>query len=337
MPSERKHLGKVVTTLAAILLAVVLLIWSLRGIEWSRVWALIVHARRLPLALCCVLASLALYLRAFRWRLLLTAEGPVTVKMAFWATAAGYFGNNFLPARAGELVRTLMISSRTSLRKAYVLTTAFAERAADAIALVVITGVVLLFLPDKPVWLAKASRGFAVIGAIGVLGIALLPHTETLARRFLQRCPGSETLKCKLMHLLEHSLRGLRAFHDVGRLTSFVLLTVLIWCLDATSTVIGGHALGLNITFPMAFLLIAALGLASALPSAPGYVGIYQFVAVTVLVPFGFTKTDSIAYIILAQAISYLIMGIWGAVGFLHYKRMSTAETPQLEMHEAAV
>jgi hypothetical protein len=35
------------------------------------------------------------------------------------ATAAGYFVNYFLPTRAGELIRTLMISSQTAI--AYIL------------------------------------------------------------------------------------------------------------------------------------------------------------------------------------------------------------------------
>ena len=54
--------------------------------------------------------SATLFLRPCRWRILLNAEGHVSVPAAFWATAAGLFGNNFLPARAGELVRTYMIS-----------------------------------------------------------------------------------------------------------------------------------------------------------------------------------------------------------------------------------
>ena len=49
-------------------------------------------------------------------------------------------------------------------------------------------------------------------------------------------------------------------------------------------------ALGFDMPLRVAFLLIAALGLGSALPSTPGYVGIYQFVAVTVLTPFGFSR-----------------------------------------------
>ena len=55
---------------------------------------------------------------------------------AFWATAAGYFGNNFLPARAGELVRMHMIARQGALQHAFVLATAVLERVADAIVLI---------------------------------------------------------------------------------------------------------------------------------------------------------------------------------------------------------
>ncbi len=71
--------------------------------------------------------------------------------------------------------------------------------------------------------------------------------------------------------------------------------------------------------FPAAFLLIASLGLGSALPSTPGYVGIYQFVAVTVLGPFGFSRTDAIAYILVAQALTYVVIGFWGSLGIVRY------------------
>ena len=74
-------------------------------------------------------------------------------------------------------------------------------------------------------------------------------------------------------------------------------------------------------TFPAAFLLIASLGLGSALPSTPGYVGIYQFVAVTVLGPFGFSRTDAIAFILVVQALTYVVIGFWGSMGIVRYRR----------------
>jgi uncharacterized membrane protein YbhN (UPF0104 family) len=93
--------SKSVYWLAAFALAAVLLYYSLRGIEWSHVWHILISANLLDVAATCGLLSLTLFLRALRWRVLLRAAAPVDVQGAFWATAAGYFGNNFLPARRG--------------------------------------------------------------------------------------------------------------------------------------------------------------------------------------------------------------------------------------------
>jgi hypothetical protein len=319
--ATKRSRAKLITSVAAFLLAGGLLFWSLRGIEWREVFLLIRGADPARALACCLLASCALFLRAYRWRILLSAEARIGVPLAFWATAAGYFGNNFLPARAGEFVRTFMIASRSSLSKTYVLTTAFAERFADGCSLVVITGLVLLLLPGKTPWLADAARGFAGLGIFGVLAIAILPRMESLAKRALGHAPIPETLRVRLTHILEHSLRGLRSFHDWKRLLGFMALTVVVWSIDATGTVVGSRALGLGISYPIAFILIAALGLGSALPSAPGYVGIYQFIAVMVLTPFGFTRSAAIAYIIFFQALNYLVMGAWGAAAFVQYRR----------------
>jgi uncharacterized protein (TIRG00374 family) len=247
---------------------------------------------------------------------LLTAEAPITVPFAFWATAAGYFANNFLPARAGELVRTFMIASRSSLTKAYVLTTALSERVADALALVVIAGLALLFLPHKPAWLARASWGFVGLGTVGVLGIAFMPLMESFGLRIVGQLPLPNKVFSEAQRLIEQIALGLRALHSPKRLAQFLLSTAAVWCVDGIAAVALARALNLHMSFPVAMLLIASLGLGSALPSAPGYVGIYQFVAVSVLAPLGFTRAAAIAFIILAQAISYLIVGFWGAIGF---------------------
>jgi uncharacterized membrane protein YbhN (UPF0104 family) len=92
--------------------------------------------------------------------------------------------------------------------------------------------------------------------------------------------------------------------------------------MDAVGVVIGADALGLSTPVPLAFLLVAGLGLGSALPSTPGYVGIYQFVAVSVLTPFGLSRTDAIAYILMFQAIQYAVFGVFGALGFLNYRKI---------------
>lgn len=303
-------------------LAGVLLYYSLRGIEWLRVWEIVRAARLSGVALAMAMMSLALFLRSLRWRVLLSADKEVPVPLAFWATSAGYLGNNLLPARAGEIVRTLMISARTGMSRAFVLTTAFSERVVDAIVLITISAAVLLTLPEKPGWLANAARPFAVLGFAGVAAIALLPAFEAFWFRFLERIPMRPALRDKLEHVLRQGLQGIRSFHDGRRLISFLLLTAVIWCLDGLTTIVGAHAIGVPINLPLAFLLVAGLGLGSALPSTPGYIGIYQFVAVSILTPFGISKNNAIAYILLYQAMNYVVILFWGLIG-LGQQRLS--------------
>lgn len=318
-PRSRLH---AVYWLASLLIAAGLLFYSLRGIEWARVGQIFLTVHLAWVGAACALCMVSMFLRAARWRILLTAEGSVPVRTAFWATAAGYFGNNFLPARGGELVRVFMISARSTLSKAYVLTTALSERVADAIALLMIAAAVLLTLQVKPGWFGHAARPFAILALCGVLSIALLPRFDTFWHAILRKLPCSDGLRRKLEGILEQVLLGIRSFHDTARLMRFLSMTAAIWFCDGVVTVFGANAVGMSMSLPVAFLLIAGLGLGSALPSTPGYVGIYQFVAVSVLVPFGFSRTDAIAYILFAQAMQYVIITVLGLIGFWQYRRM---------------
>jgi glycosyltransferase 2 family protein len=324
--NSRKTISRILYWALAFVFAAVLLYFSLRGIRWSSVWHTLSHANRGLIALTCVITTGSLFLRALRWRVLLQAGAPVSVPTAFWATAAGYFGNNFLPARAGEVIRTVMVSGSSGLSKTFVLTTALSERLCDAISLVLISSIVLLALPSKPGWFARAATPFAILGVAGVAVIAVLPKLQPFCQACLHRVPVPPGLRSRLLHVLDQVLVGMRSFHDSKRLIAFIGLTLVIWFSDAGGTVIGMRALGLPGTLPIALLLTTGLALGSALPSTPGYVGIYQFVAVSVLTPFGFSKTDAIAYILLLQAVQYALISFWGALGMIKsHVRLRTA------------
>jgi uncharacterized membrane protein YbhN (UPF0104 family) len=178
-----------------------------------------------------------------------------------------------------------------------------------------------LTLSDPPGWLAHAARPLAVLGLIGVVAIAVLPFCGSFVRGAIGRAPFPAALRARLAGAVEGGLQGVRAFHDGRRLSAFVALTFVIWFLDALGTVVGAAALGFRLPFAVAFLLIAGLGVGSAVPSTPGYVGVYQFVAVSVLTPFGFTRTDAIAYILVAQALFFVVIAFWGSLGLLRYRR----------------
>ena len=304
-PQDRRKLWYGIISIA---LAAVLLYYALRGVEWGRVWTTIVQADRFWLAAACVLTSCAFFVRACRWRILLNADTYFPIGTVFNATMAGYLGNSFLPARAGEFVRTYIIASRSTLSKTYVLTTALSERMVDAITLVLASSVVLLGVNPKPDWLGGVSRTTAIVAGAGLLAIAVLPHTGDLYARVLRAIPMPAGLRDRLLEFASQILLGLRTFHSLGRLAGFALLTAVVWSIDCCTVMAGTHALGFGVSFPTALLVVTALGLGSALPSTPGYVGIYQFVTVSVLTPFGVSHDTALAYSFVSQAIGYVVV-----------------------------
>ena len=84
----------------------------------------------------------------------------------------------------------------------------------------------------------------------------------------------------------------------------------------------GAQSVDISLTMSMAFLLVTGLGLGSALPSTPGYVGIYQFVAVEVLTPFGFSRATVIAFMLLVQVLQYVTTAFWGLLALWRRSRL---------------
>src|SRR3954470_24253647 len=114
------------------------------------------------IALAIGLYGLATLARGERWhRVLLLIDGRSSRPDAYSLTAVGYMGNNTLPARAGDLLKSVLTAKRTGLSTPEVLGAAVAERVLDAVALgaifLVLGGVVLTDAglpagPRAPLW-----------------------------------------------------------------------------------------------------------------------------------------------------------------------------------------
>ncbi len=299
----------------ALLLAGVLLFLALRGVAWEEMARIVRRARPDFLALAFLTLTVSYFLRGLRWRILLSAGKPVSALTAFWATLVGYLGNNLLPARAGELMRSVMISRHTGLSNSYVLATAITERILDVVALVMISLAALMSLPGMPPWLLRASQVATVLGLVCVAGLFVATRLEGLLNRAIGWLPFSDRLRDKLCGVLTQFLLGMRAFQHRRRAAAFTVLAVVIWLIDAFVAILVARALNLRLAFPEALVLLAALGLASAAPSTPGYIGVYQFVAVTILPPFGFSQNQALIYILTFQAVCYAVVLTLGSVG----------------------
>ena len=299
-----------------ITLAAVLLYLALRGLDWPQFIETLKNARYTYLPLVLVWGSLGYFIRALRWRVLLTAEKPISPVDVFWANMAGYLGNNILPARAGELIRAMYVSRQNNVTAPFALATGLVERFIDLITLIIL-GSVSLSVSDilsKP--MQDALTAMSIIGGVGLIAIVLLPYIGYWMDQVIASLPLlTASAKEKLSELLKQFLHGIEALHSAKRIGVFLLFTATIWLMDGIGTLFLGYILNLHLSLSQAFVLLAGLGLSSAIPSTPGYVGVYQFVAVTVLVPFGYSRANALAFILISQILNYLIISFWGLLG----------------------
>ena len=301
--------------LVALALAALLLYLAVRGLNWRELWQTIRAARFGYLVPALLIGQMSLVLRALRWRVLLKAEKDVSPMTVFWAMMAGYLGNNFLPARAGEVIRSVALGRKAGMSKSWVFATALTERLLDVVALVLFSLAAVFSLGRSSQWLIKAWKVMGVVGVAGIIILLAVPRFESPFRRLLERLPGPARLRERLLGVFAQFLSGMRAFANPARGLAFAGLTVIVWMADAVGTMIGAHAFGLSLTLPAAMMLLAGLGLSSAVPSTPGYVGVYQFVAVAVLVPLGFSRSGALAYITVSQGMGYVAFTVWGLLG----------------------
>jgi len=312
-------------------LAAALLYVTLRDLDWASFWDALRHARYEFLLMTIPIASVSYIARGVRWGVLVRSEVQVSVGSVFWANMVGYMGNAYLPARAGELLRAGILGAKKGLGTSFVLATGLSERILDAVALVLIGSTALLLGgPLSPV-LASAIRLMALGGAAALAFLLLAPFQERHLLRLIEAMPLPERGSRKIRETASRFLVGMRSLQNVRRMLLFAALTVLIWFVDGVAVVIGVRILSQSLDLGQALVLLAGLGLSSAVPSTPGYIGVYQFVAVSILVPFGFPREAALGYILLSQVLNYLVVTFWGLLGLWRINSGDRSATPAPE------
>ena len=284
-----------------------LLAWALHGVDAR---ALIDHLRRANpwlMAATIVLATLTFPLRAIRWRLILrgTSGGRLPLGPLWHATAIGFMANNLLPVRAGELARAYAARQAVSVRFTTALASIAVERVLDGLVLVgrfTVALVVPSFPRDAMIGGVRLA-GLATAGAglfAGILVVALLvvhrpaPWIRLLGRVARGVLPAR--LADHVTHLAEGLVEGLDVLKRPGRLLGVAAWSLLLWLVNAASFAVCFRAFGLPVPPEGALLLQGVIGFGVALPSSPGFVGVFEAATRGTLAMYGVDATRAVSY-----------------------------------------
>jgi hypothetical protein len=308
--SRRSHLPAAV----GILISVLLLWWALHDVSLREVWHEIRSARLGWLIAAAAGATLTFPLRTIRWRYLLRDQGTVLPLAPLWhATAIGFMANNLLPARAGEVARAYAARSLTGVRFTTALASVAVERVFDGLFLVGLLVVGFLgggFTTAATIQGMPLSRiaigGAALFGSMFVVALVVVWQpvlTRRLAHAVLQRLLPAHWAD-RMLALVDGLLDGLSALRAPGRLGAVLFWSLILWLTNAGSFVLAFVAFDLSLPWGAALVLQGLLAFGVAVPSTPGFFGVFEGVTRASLALYGVAASSAVS-----MAIGYHILG----------------------------
>lgn len=307
------------------LITAVLLWFAVRDVDFSQVGQIFAQARFGWIAPAVICVSLGYFLRTRRWGSLLAPVKRVPFPTLFSSLILGFAANNVLPARVGELIRAHSLGAKTGLSRSTAFSTIVVERVFDGLTLVAFMGLVLLLFPlrdDLPEIRAVMTGSALIFLTVGVGLVVLLLNERLalrLARAVLRRFPAR--LAGRVDQVLLNLLEGLKALRVRRHLATIVILSVIVWSLEASSYFFILHALDVPLSTSQRVLaslfLLVFVNLGIMIPSAPGYIGTFQLFAKIALSAFGVGAAMGLSVAIVAHAIQYFLVTGAGLVVFL--------------------
>lgn len=246
----------------------------------------------------------ALWLRAWRWRLVLPRTLKVSTGDAFSLVVIGYAANNILPLRAGELIRAELLRERHGADRLTGLGTIVVERVLD--------GLVLAAFLAGTVALAGGTGTLRALAAVMLAGFAIV---LVLLLAAAARPQAAGRVATRLLGLTPTGIRP-RARQWVGALlaglttvrgpTAWVVVTAATagsWALEAAMYWLVGIGIGLDLDPALYLAVCGAANLAIGVPSSAGGIGPFEFFAREVVVAFGATTAVGTAYALALHAL----------------------------------
>ncbi|MGZ8493922.1 MAG: lysylphosphatidylglycerol synthase transmembrane domain-containing protein, partial [Gemmatirosa sp.] len=244
---------------------------------------------------------------------------------AFKAMVMGFAVSVVVPARAGELARAYALTRAVpSVPFPASLASLAVDRVFDAIVLLLLRFSALLD-PVFPPGVRVAGPSVPMIARGGILAVVVLlaglyaciaaPQlferllralVRTVAARFEERAAS----------MFRAFVDGLGALRDARRFAAVFGWTVVHWMVHALALWLGFRAVGIDAPFSAALFLQGVLAFAVALPSSPGFFGVFEWAATVGLAVYGVSHTLAVSWALGYHILSFIPITVIGALYF---------------------
>jgi glycosyltransferase 2 family protein len=307
------------------LLAVAILWWFGRHLNWAEVRLAVSHANGYLLGLAVFVVSLAFLLRAARWGALLSPLCPAGLRDLFIATTVG-FGAVFVLGRTGEVVRPVVLPMRDRrIRPSASFVTIMVERIYDLLAVVVLFAANLL-------WLRPPANLAIEFGRVRIAGIVLLilmlaavfaliefrkrsqRVINAISRALDRRRFVPPRLSRAIVSIVEQLARALRVLVNARELAVTMGWTALVWLTITLGNLLVLRAFGLPFGMTETIFVMGWALVGSLVPTPGGAAGAFHAATAAALIFLGVNREKAAAVSIVMHLVDFgpaLVFGLF--------------------------
>jgi len=310
-PAPKPLISPRARTLAGIAVSIVLLWYAARNVDFGKAWQAM---SGVDFSLYAVSMLLYLATMAVRSLVIITLLGPhgrVTIGNALPNLVIGYFANNILPLKVGEIVRTALIAREARIPFLTGLSALVVERSLDVLSLLVIALAISFFL-ELPREVIVSVRVAGIVLAVvyaGAISLALVRgRTRERIDVVLRRLPAGAWI----VRSLDQLSLGLRAVGRPAIIVRTLFLVALFWTVAVALWYMRLRAFGLSEDPAAAGLVLLVVGLGVSIPSAPSYAGVMHACIVFVLGTLGVEPDRSFPFAVFLHALDFTFVAVLG-------------------------
>ena len=292
----------------SIVISVFFLYLAVRNVQWLEAKKSLFGANYLWMIPAMFLIAISFIPRAIRWQYLLRQEKRISIKSLFSVIMVGFMVNNVVPARIGDVARAFLLGKKEGISRSLSFGTIVLERIFDGIALIIFFGIGLFFFP-MPSW----AKGFIIIGLVifglGIFFLVLLKAKRESAVSLLTRLTGlfSKKLSERMGYILHKFIGGLESLGKPDHIFLILFWSLISWLLFGLEFHLLFLSFGIsNLPFYAPYFVMAIVSLGTLIPSAPGYIGVFQAFCVAGMALFGIEKNLAISYSVAVHIAQYI-------------------------------
>ncbi len=301
-----------------------LFLWlALRQVDGESLNKAFIDMKLLPVVFCAGALSIGIFLRGIRWGVI--AGFSKLERCNFLrATTFGVLANLIFSGRAGEFVRVLTLAKLCNSSLPAPLASALLDRMVDLLVLMSCAVILTLALPISILvgkWIAVI---LILVGLITLL-IFVFERSSKFEMLLMSRFAKGWLEKWSLRPdvFIAELRREFKRLLGSWLSVELVVLTLLVLIADyaAIAALIFAFNLVLPAEAPLLLWVFFAAG--SALPAAPGYVGIHQIAAVWALAFYAVSASSAVAIATTLQVTTLVVaFTMAGPAAFSVFRRI---------------